>query len=125
MKQHLIYQSQALAITNVRVVTNRVLALVVQNDDDQSQNGIWKMNIDGTGLTRLSTYATTTLNTAGQYTWSNFSRDSSFYAAATTIGETQSLVYGSLQGGIPTTIESYHANTVPDVHWSIAGWTSL
>ena len=86
------------------------------------------MDVDGTGLTRLTTFGNGTgalFNKIAQFPWSNFSRDSSLYGIWTETSHglttTNSLLAGSLQGGAPTTIESADA---AGEQLAIVGWTT-
>lgn len=125
-----LYASSKLAIPALRVVNSNSLCLLVENvEGDTSQNGLWKMNVDGTGLTRLTTFGNRTValfNQIAQFPWSNFSRDSSLYSSWTLtshgLTSTNALIVGSLQGGAPTTIES-----ADDAATSLAivGWTTV
>lgn len=124
-----LYTSSTLAIPALRVVNTNSLCLLVKNvDGDTSQNGLWKMNTNGTGLTRLTTFGSGTnalFNQIAQFPWSNFSRDSSLYSLWTTTSHglttTDSLLVGPLQGGMPTTIESADA---AGTQLAIVGWTT-
>lgn len=126
---HTLYASSTLAIPALRVVNNNSLCLLVENfDGDTTQNGLWKMNVDGTALTRLTTFGKGTgalFNEIAQFPWSNFSRDSSLYSIGTKtshgLTSTNALLVGSLQGGAPTTIESADA---AGTQLAIVGWTT-
>ncbi|GAC1385403.1 MAG: hypothetical protein NVSMB33_14430 [Ktedonobacteraceae bacterium] len=123
-----IYTAQSFAITNVRIVTSSLLAFVVDNQNaagGTSENGLWKMNTDGTGPTRVRTSLYTYLNRNTQYTWSNFSRDSSMYAAQFDDGQQHGLIFGSLNGAESTTFEAQANDLVPGTYFSIVGWTTL
>lgn len=125
----ILYTSSTLAIPALRVVNTNSLCLLVKNvGGDTSQNGLWRMNVNGTGLTRLTTFDGGTnalFNQVAQFPWSNFSRDSSSYSLWTTTSQglttTASLLVGSLQGGVPTTIESANA---AGTQFAIVGWTT-
>jgi len=66
------------------VISRTTMLLLIQNlTGDTSHNGLWKMNLDGTGLTHLTTAGTgqmSSLNGTSQFPWSNISRDGSMYA---------------------------------------------
>ncbi|HEY0753207.1 MAG TPA: hypothetical protein VGD98_04540 [Ktedonobacteraceae bacterium] len=91
---------------------------------DTSQDGLWKMNIDGTGVTHLfTTNNQAILNTRTRTSWSNVSRDGSMYAIETykynnnnnSIQE-QNIFYGLLSNG-----KTY---MVPSSGFaSVIGWT--
>src|SRR5215469_5277761 len=125
-----LYASSTLAIPAIRVIDGHRLCLLVENfEGDTSKNGLWKMNVDGTGLTRLTTFGNGTValfNRIAQFPWSNFSHDSSLYGIWTETSHglttTNSLLVGSLQGGVPTTIESADA---AGKHRAIVGWTTV
>ena len=128
-----IFTSSTLAVIQVRAVTSSTLLLLVGNSDQYSnQNGLWKINSDGSGLPqRLSIEKSdrTMFNHYSQYPWSNVARDGSMYAFKT--GSTQALGYdklfiGSLDGGQPTAIAEDGVGTI--VHnalLDIAGWTTI
>jgi hypothetical protein len=129
-KAQILYASSTLAIPVLRVINSNSLCLLVENvDGDTSQNGLWKMNIDGTGLTRLTIFGNETdalFNGFAQLPWSNFSRDNSLYGiwTATSHGltSTNSLLVGSLQKAVPTTIASADA---AGTQLAIVGWTTI
>jgi hypothetical protein len=51
-----IYASKSLAILRIQPVSGGILLMYIGNTaGDMSQNGLWKINTDGTGLTRLTT----------------------------------------------------------------------
>jgi hypothetical protein len=129
--QKTIYSSQNLAITTVRVASQTTLLLTIDNNANQlplgtpiptdtSHNGLWKINTDGTSLTRLTT-GLDQLNQYTQYPWSNVSRDGKMYALESPGNGTDSLLYGSLNGGTPTTFVRSSADTT----LSIVGWTTM
>jgi len=118
----------------VRAVTANTLLVLIRNDQvavpnaDTSHNGLWKMNADGSGLTRLTTDAAHTLsalNGNSQYPWSNVSRDGSMYALEPINYQANvssfTLVFGSLNGGMPTTFASIADGT----QLNITGWTTM
>ena len=59
-----LYTSPTYAVTGVRAVTPTTLLFLIDNvpitgqQADTSHNGWWKMNTDGTGVTRLATSTT-------------------------------------------------------------------
>ena len=126
--QTTVYTNPTLAITTVRVISNTTMLLLIQNlSEDTSHNGLWKMNLDGTGLTRLTTAGAgqmSSLNGTSQFPWSNISRDGSMYALeiSSNNGTTQSLLIGSLGGTSPSTFATV-SHTVGGV--SIVGWTTM
>ena len=129
--QKVIYNSKTLAVTTVRVVSRTTLLLVIGNfaaqlplgpptPTDTTQNGLWKINTDGTGLIRLTT-SNSQLNQYTQCSWSNVSRDGKMYALAVPGKGTDSLAFGSLNGGPPTILAQSSAGTAS----SIVGWTTM
>jgi eukaryotic-like serine/threonine-protein kinase len=133
--QHTMLTSQTLGIAMVRAISPQSLLLAVENFSrnhpvDASQNGLWKVSSNGSGLTRLAAEGkgqSTTLNQYTQFPWSNVSRDGSMYAFETTNSGsvtypyTYALLYGSLSGGAPTTFASISDGT----QLSIVGWTTM
>jgi hypothetical protein len=104
--------------------------MVIRNDQvfgssDGSHNGLWKMNPNGSGLTRLTSDAPHTgssLNSATQLPWSNLSRDTRLYALQTfNDSHVFTLEYGSLSGGAPTVFASLGDGT----DMEIVGWTFM
>jgi eukaryotic-like serine/threonine-protein kinase len=125
--QTAVYSTPALAITTLRVISSTTLLLLIQNlSGDTSHNGLWKMNLDGTGLARLTTAGTGQMSwlNGSQFPWSNVSRDGSRYALeiSSNNGTTQSLLIGSLAGTSPSTFATV-SSTVDNV--AIVGWTTL
>jgi eukaryotic-like serine/threonine-protein kinase len=133
-----VYTSAQLAVAQVRLLgysSNRLL-LTIENQNyganvpiDTSQNGLWKMNTDGSGLTRLTAEDIgneSNLNLFTQYPWSNVSFDGSMYALQVTTMQSKdpitTLVFGELSGGKTTSFAFAHANagTV-----EVAGWTLM
>jgi eukaryotic-like serine/threonine-protein kinase len=96
---------------------------------DTSQNGLWKLNTDGSGLTRLTTKDTgntSNLNLFTQYPWSNISFDGSMYALQVTNIQSKdpitTLVFGELGGGETTAFAFAHVNSGTV---EVAGWTKM
>src|SRR5262249_39592452 len=93
---------------------------------DPSQNGVWRVSIGGSGLTRLTTEAsstTTSLCPFSQNPWSNVSRDGSMYAfqAMTNSYPTNyTLAFRPLSGGAPQTLAS-----ITGTHLDLIGWTTM
>ncbi|HET8844253.1 MAG TPA: hypothetical protein VFN35_22490 [Ktedonobacteraceae bacterium] len=129
-------------VIGMRVVTASILLLIIRNDrffglSDRSHNGLWKINTNGSGLTRLTSdptnqhsYQYSSLNTWTQSPWSNVSRDNGLYALQTTQVSTLSadqpadiytIEYAPLSGGAPTVIASIGDGTT----LQIAGWTVM
>ncbi|HLX58508.1 MAG TPA: hypothetical protein VKR83_15940 [Ktedonobacteraceae bacterium] len=123
--------NQALGIAAVRAVSSNTLMLQVENFSqnhtvDRSQNGLWKVNTDGSGLVRLTTEAsgiTTSLCEFSQNPWSNVSRDGSMYAFETNTGgypASYTLAFGQLSGGAPQTFASISGTQLQVIGWTTA-----
>jgi eukaryotic-like serine/threonine-protein kinase len=118
------------AVTMLRAISPTTLLLLIENaNGDTSSNGLWKMNVDGTGLTQLSTDKNTaqSLCQFSQYAWSNVSRDGSLYAFqeaisnATTGQVTYNMYYGPMSG----IAQPYEFADITGTQLLLAGWTSL
>jgi len=123
--------NQKLGIASVRAVTSNTLLLSVHNFSmnhqfDPSQNGLWRVATNGSGLTRLTIEAsgtTTSLCPFSQNPWSNVSRDGSMYAFQTMTNgypATFTLAYGQLNGGAPHTLAS-----ITGTRLDLIGWTTM
>ena len=118
---HNITKSRDLAIFEIRVISSTTLLLLVQNDTDATLNGLWKMTIDGTHLTRL-----TSDNKGIGDDWfartmaprSNVSRDGTMYSFQQEQGPVGILVFGSLAGGMPQPVEEAG-------NQDVIGWTTM
>ena len=135
---HTIFTSPNLAVAQVRLqgYSSNSLLLTIENQNyganfaiDTSQNGLWKMNTDGSGLTRLTTEDsgnTSNLNLFTQYPWSNISPDGSMYALQVTNIQSKdpitTLVFGELGGGEKTAFALAHVNSG---NVEVAGWTNM
>lgn len=127
-----IYSTPIDAIRSLRVVSRTSLLFVIHNTGvnvDRSHNGLWKINTDGTGLTRLTTETAeeeTTFNQYTQYIWSTVSPDGKSYAVqlsknTSSSSRTIALLIGSMNGGSPITIATQpYTDQVP-----LVGWTSM
>jgi len=131
-----LYNIQNLAVAEVRLLGSISLLLTVENHNygsaisvNSSQNGLWKMNTDGTGLTRLTTVSEnqeSNLNRFSQYPWSNISTNGTLYAVQVTdlVSKTPktTLFFGPVSGGNPTSFAfaNTYAGTV-----EVAGWTTM
>lgn len=128
-----IYSMNA-AITQVRVISQNTLLFLVENSSmsqsiDTSQNGLWKIGVDGSQPTQLMSDGAGvsggpgTLCSFTQYPWSNISRDGSMYAIqhSSKHGTVQTLLFGSLNGGSPTTF----ATSSDGTQLAVVGWTTL
>ncbi len=134
-----VYSNSKQAIVSVRVVgySSTSLLFIIENQSDQqtsvdtSQNGLWKINTDGSGLTRLTTEQTedqTSLNRDTQYPWSNFSRNGSMYtmrvASFQNNSASFSLYFGSLSGGTPTMFATL-SQPGEGYEFEVVGWTTM
>lgn len=121
-----LYSSTNDAITTVRAVLPTTLLFTVFNyNSSTSDNGLWRINTDGTGLTRLTTDTgnqASSLNFSSQFPWSNVSRDGSTYSLSVVNGATGSLEIGAISGGTPTTIATF-GSTGPFLDF--VGWTTM
>lgn len=116
-----VFSSSTTAITSVRAMANGTLLYTVNTiGGNSSQNGLWKVNPDGSYRSQL-TNTVGKLNQYSQYPWSNISRDGSDYVLQATSGNTYSLLYGSLSGGSMFTFASISDGTF----LSIVGWTTI
>jgi hypothetical protein len=118
---HVIYKSRDLAIFEMRVISSTTLLLLVQNDTDTTLNGLWKMNIDGTNLTRLASDNKLIGDDWFAHVmtpWSNVSRDGSLYSFQQEQGPVEVLVFGSLAGGILQPVEDAG-------NQDVIGWTTM
>jgi serine/threonine protein kinase len=99
-----ILSSDTLAIFHLAAISNTTLLFDVLNQGgDTSQNGIWTINMDGTGLRRLTTGGMLDAYDyldAGAYQdpWTNVSRDGQFYTVADWPNSNSGLAYGPAGG---------------------------
>lgn len=125
-----LYAAPAYAVTSVRAVTPTTLLFIIDTFSiagqvNQSHNGLWKIQTNGTHLTRLTTDApgsSSGFNSATQFPWSNVSRDNSMYALQTNASQKETLELGLLSGGAPTTIAYISGN---GASLSFVGWTTM
>ncbi len=119
-----VYSNPNFAITEVYVATHSLL-FVMDNSDldpnstrDFSQNGLWKINLDGSGLTRITT------DTKGEHSDNaSISGDGTMFAYSLYVsGGAQSLLLESMNGGTPITFVS---TTNTSTSLSIVGWTTF
>lgn len=123
-QQQIIYSTSTFALRSIRAASSTTLLLVIQNSGtnaDTSRNGLWKINTDGSGLTRLTTESADKASYLdGFEPWSNVSRDGGMFALRSSSlnpksGST-SLFFGSMSGGTPTMFADGGA---------IVGWTMM
>src|SRR5579872_3178415 len=129
-----LYSSNTDAITTVRAVLPTTLLFTVYNyslnasspnSGGANDNGLWRINSDGSGLMRLTTDPTgqtSSLNNSSQFPWSNVSRDGSTYNLLTLNGPTGSLEIGAISGGTPTTIATFGSS---GPFLDFVGWTTM
>ena len=114
------------AIVMVRAISKTTLLVMVENSSgDKTQNGLWRVNMDGSGLTHLSVDSSNiqALCPFTQYAWSNVSRDGTLYALQSYDGPTHTygMYYGQLSGGTPTQFAGISDGT----QLFLVGWTTL
>jgi hypothetical protein len=104
-----IYSSTSHAIVAIHLVNTQTILFYIGNSaGDLSQNGLWKINTNGSGLTRLSTVAG--MRCLIQYAeyWPEIASNSQSYTQLTTsftsTASGQAIQVGSLSGGAPVTI---------------------
>ena len=124
-----VYSDPNMAITQVRAISSTTLLFLVENYTPGGgtfpQNGLWTINTDSTGLTRLTTDTDGSqgLCPFSQYYWSNISRDGSMYALQGFNASTNEykMLFGSMSGGTPTTFADISDGTT----LRLAGWTTV
>lgn len=121
-----IYISHVHAVTQARVISpNTMLMALGGKLGAGAEDGLWKINMDGTGLVHLTTDGRLLSNT--RTTWSSVSRNGNLYAVIgyNYIGNSDKfpfkVFYGSLSGGSPTQIDMTNAGE----NASIVGWTTM
>ncbi len=123
-----VFSSNTLAITAMRVVTPDTILFMVEHDNtDPSQNGLWEIHTDGTGLLRLTTDTdqAQVLCQFSQYAWSNVSRDGNLYALQYYNPHTNEyrLYDGQLHN--PNAQPEQFASINDGTTLQIAGWTTM
>ena len=121
-----IYISQEFAVTQVRVISPTTLLMVLGGKfGGDSQDGLWKINMNGTGLVHLTQKGRRLSDTRSA--WSSVSRNGKLYATIgydyTGNGDTlpYRVLYGSLNGGATTQV----ALTNKGENATIVGWTTF
>lgn len=125
------YRASAYAITTLRVASPIWLVFTIHNSGvgnvDTSHNGLWKIKIDGSGLSRLTSETgdeLTVFPIFTQYVWSTISRDGTLYAVkvvqASGPNASASLLIGSMNGGKPVAVSTGSSSTL-----DIGGWTTM
>ncbi len=134
-RQQVIYTSQKYDVIAVRVIDQKSILFIISNTfsstsliEDASHNGLWRINLDGSGLTRLvpiSKQQYTFLNYGTQDLWSNVSRDASMYVLQVDgfqgVVETDALLVGTVRGGKPKVFASISGT--PQL--AVVGWTTM
>ena len=125
-----IYNSPNTAVTVIRDITPTKLLLLIENSGpagttDSSQNGLWSINTNGTGLTRLTTDTdgSQQLCPFSQYYWSNVSQDGKLYAMQVYNASKNEykILFGSLNGGTPTVFADINDGT----QMRLVGWAIM
>ncbi len=123
--------SSTLAINTIRVIDPNNTLLATANNmgqgvsGDTSNDGLYRLRTDGSNpflLTSNNSGETSNLNLFSQYFWSNISRDSKLYALemSSFSASRYTLMFGSLNGGKPTTFADLNGTVM-----EIAGWTRM
>ncbi len=105
---HVIHTSQHI-IAYARFITNATIWFDVDDSPDTGSNGLWKMNVDGSGLTRLSTVGASFENLSYSSSMHR-SPDNTMFAI-----QGNSISIGSMNGGNTTTVASSA---------ELVGWTA-
>jgi Tol biopolymer transport system component len=121
-----IYASHVYAVTQIQAISAKILLFVLGGRfASGAHNGLWKINMDGSGLMQLTKDGKLL---SDQHTlWSDISRDGRMYAVASynsiaNDGKGQTLVlYGSLNGGNITVVDRTDVGNNPE----IVGWTTF
>lgn len=126
-----LWQSTKYDVTQVCPVNSHQLLLSIYNGSafdsvDTSNNGIWVMNTDGAGLTRLIVNTTQNAGSLSGcwHTWDNASRDGSMYAllVGNAQGTSGGLAFGKLDGNSSLTT---FASLAKGLVVSMVGWTTM
>jgi hypothetical protein len=125
-KTSIIYHSSTLIVTDIRAITSTTLLLLIYSaTNDTRQNGLWKMNSDGSHLIHLVTDNSSGrqfLNYFSEDFWCNASRDGNMYAFEVQNQDNSSiLLFGSIKGGPPTPFFSASS----DIFAAVVGWTTI
>jgi eukaryotic-like serine/threonine-protein kinase len=105
-----IYHSPDQAIMALHPINSQTLLIYIENTSGNlSQNGLWKINTDGSSLTRVTTVAGQQCEDLGYpATYPQIISSGQYYALRSTNSTSlnSSLQVGSLNGGTPTTFET-------------------
>ena len=121
-----LYRSPTLAIVAIQVIDQSSILMLVQNFDSRggsnsSNNGIWRINTDGTNLTHLSSISTSAsaLFDGSIYDMQLHVSPQGAYALDIGSNQTQTLNYGLTVGG---GLNAFASTSVGSLQ--IAGWTT-
>lgn len=133
---HTVFTIQSLQVDTMRVISKTTLLVYLIDfaaTNVTSQSGLYKLQMNGTGLTKLfgsdvfpNLQGRLGFNQSSLYTWSVASRDGSMYSLLTAgCGNAChfTLFFGSLSGGSPTTIADGGNGTGFD--GDMVGWTTM
>src|SRR5207248_4063384 len=120
----IIYASHVHAVTQARIISSTTLLFILGGKFGiDPAPGLWRINLDGSGLTHLTADGRFLSNV--HTPWSSVSRDGKLYAVGSYnyVGSQLpvKLLYGSLSGGAATQF----AITNAGVDSRIAGWTTM
>jgi Tol biopolymer transport system component len=109
-----VYSSPSRAVTAIAYAGSSSLLIYIETTSgDLSQNGLWKINTDGSDLTRLTaTKVLTCQYTQYAYPLTQVSSDGARYALLYMDEGEQKLIVGSLAGGSSTTISAHQFSNV-------------
>ncbi|MHB8597469.1 MAG: TolB-like translocation protein [Ktedonobacteraceae bacterium] len=118
---HLVYSNPTGGTIVARAITNSTILFILNKPNGPP--ALWKINTNGSGLTQLMTAKNS--DTGIGFAYSSYlpssiiSHDGTLYAleVSSTTGNTQSLIFGSLNGGLPTTFAS-NTNALLLVGWT-------
>lgn len=111
------------AILYARFITNTTIWFVRGDSSDTGSNGLWKINTDGSGLTRLTTEIPD-FETLSYASRTHISSDNTLFAILPLRSMTvvnPPILIGSLNGGNPDTIHPPDQSTSLD----LVGWTTF
>jgi hypothetical protein len=125
-----VFSEKNIEYFEIRPISSTEMLFFVSNEfANVGINGVWKVNTDGTHLTRLLAITQQNLLEDFGYagsTWSTISRDGKMYSLLQTDATHQpvktSLLLGSVNGGTLTSFASVSSN---QASLSIIGWTTM
>ncbi len=105
-----VYHSQHQAVMTLHPVSSQTLLMYIENTSgDLSRNGLWKINADGSGLTRLTTVVGRQCEDLGYpVLYPQIMSGGQYYALqmVDSTSSNESLLLGSLNGDAPTIFET-------------------